>query len=34
MTIENFIKSAPSASSSILTMMRRTGACPEAGKPT
>src|SRR5581483_1722808 len=34
MTIENFIKSAPSASSSILTMMRRTGDCPDAGKPT
>ncbi len=34
MIIENFIKSAPSASSSILTMMRRTGDCPEAGKPT
>jgi hypothetical protein len=34
MTIENFIKDAPSASSSILTMMRRTGDCPDAGKPT
>jgi hypothetical protein len=34
MTIENFIKSAPSASSSILTMMRRAGDCPDAGKPT
>ncbi len=34
MTIENFIKSAPSASSSILAMMRRTGDCPDAGKPT
>ena len=33
MTIENVIKSAPSASSSILTMMRRTGDCPDAGKP-
>ena len=34
MTIENFIKGAPSASSSILTMMRRTGDCPDAGKPS
>lgn len=34
MTIENFIKSAPQASSSILTMMRRTGDCADAGKPT
>lgn len=33
MTIENFIKSTPSASSSILTMMRRIGDCADAGKP-
>jgi hypothetical protein len=33
MAIENFIKSVPSSSSSILTMMRRTGDCPDAGKP-
>jgi hypothetical protein len=33
-TIENFIKSAPSASSSILTLMRRVGDCPDAGEPT
>jgi len=32
-TIENFIKSAPSASSSILTMMRRVGDCPRQEAP-
>jgi hypothetical protein len=33
-TIENFIKDASSASSSIPTMMRRIGDCPDAGRPT